>query len=252
MFMPENINKYMIADLLSPYSYFFANSFPEEKDIKVRIDKVFRLYRIIFYEDGMGICCLNPLGLYKEGYINNVVWTAGDGYFRYDIEDNLLAKAGVCRENSIIAASIFKLMGVKNYQLAFIDHVVTWAPNLDIIYSNGEIFNCLQDNLSLFTYKYIIDNNKTDMGTIISAGMDGRYFTFLFNNINIRPDKLSKKGILDFINQVNIKMGKGIRFGMKRTWNEVNTLEEINRIIEENYEVEHSYLYYMHEFFNDS
>ncbi len=199
LFYPLNSLVYY-SNLLSPFTFFFANRIKSNLDIK----KTFRLYRRLFFEEGLGMENIAKKKIPKEAQVNNCVWYVSDGYFRFDIEDNFLTKGGVCRENVLIASAILRLSNVKNYIISLRDHAGVWIPSMNIYYSNGRLFS-------------FDDGKNYSKLVFININHNGHTHSFSRKNNNLL--NLSTLNFIDvscFISLAMRLIDKRIKFGRPR------------------------------------
>ncbi len=203
LFFPMEIWTYN-ANLLHPFSWYFAKKHYKERNTQKRVALIFKSYRKIFYEPGLGLYMFSK----KEPFINQRTWGDLGHFFCPGIEDNLFAKAGVCRENTLIASAILDLMNVPNYHFSVKHHTMIWLSQWNQLYSNGVIYSDLPNRKDSYSYNFI--RNNLFMFRISKQGK-----VFVFSNIKKEQlfSLIPKQMILSFIKKATSRFGEKLRFG---------------------------------------
>lgn len=221
-------NVMFFSNLLNPFSFYFSRiKIDNNISEKEYLIKIFEKYRLVFYEKDYNIRISKKNGNKIEGYINNYIWP---DIFRYDIEDNLLTKGGICRDNVLIAAGILKLFGIEYYDLGILDHGIIWIPELDIFYSNGETFDAKSKQKYFEEYINYDLFNKNKNISILNISVDSHIFYFVKSNEITKWNQLEKNIINRFLDYLEAKM-PNVKLGQKYYFNEIYNIKEVKNFI---------------------
>ena len=145
----------------------------------------------------------------NEPYINQSLWGCDGRFFIPGIEDNLLTKGGVCRDNSLIATAILDLMDVPHYHFCNTHHAMIWLQQWNYWYTNG-VTAYIPKAGKWWTYKAF---QKLLFTRIYNRGRGFNFYKRKGNTITTYPQK---KIIIAFLKSIISKIGNDTHMGCSK------------------------------------